>query len=57
MNSPVPFLPIHEPKQERMMSNLAGIGIFFGGLGIFFLGIGLLWWVSLQDKWKKQENR
>lgn len=39
------------------MSNLAGIGIFFGGLGIFFLGLGLLWWVSLQDKWKKQENR
>ncbi len=39
------------------MSNLAGIGIFFGGLGIFFLGIGLLWWVSLQDKWKKHESR
>ena len=38
------------------MSNLAGIGIFFGGLGIFFLGIGYLWWISLQDKWKKTES-
>lgn len=39
------------------MSNLAGIGVFFGGLGVFFMGIGCLWWISLQDKWKKQESR
>jgi len=39
------------------MNNLANLGIFFAGLGIFFIGIGYLWWISLQDKWKKLEQR
>ncbi len=42
---------------EVIMSNLAGLGIFFGGLGVFFMGIGCLWWISQQDKWKKPEQR
>ena len=43
------------------MENLVGIGQFwggafgfFGGLGVFFMGIGVLWWVSLQNKAKKE---
>ena len=43
------------------MENLVGIGQFwggafgfFGGLGVFFMGIGVVWWVSLQNKAKKE---
>ena len=43
------------------MESLVGIGQFwggafgfFGGLGVFFMGIGVLWWVSLQNKAKKE---
>jgi hypothetical protein len=46
---------------EADMENLVGIGQFwggsfgfFGGLGVFFIGIGVLWWISLQDRGKKE---
>lgn len=36
---------------------LGELGMFFGGLGLFFLGSAAIWWVSLQAKQSRGNDR